>query len=209
MKRVALVVVLLSMYVGALRITGQAPGGLGAQGTRSTARDWTQDMPMKIVEPFTLASVGDVIIVRPASQLTDPALQSALKVIRDADVGFGNFESLIRDEGTFQGPLGGSMNGTKEVAADLKAMGFKLMNRAGNHLQDAGQEGLFETIRLMQEAGLVYGGVGRNLNEARAPHFVETVAAWDVRGGRGHRVVDEDVGGVGAGEDEEVAGGFG
>src|SRR5206468_3121534 len=70
--------------------------------------------------------------------------------------------------------LGGSMTGTKEVAADLKAMGFKLMNRAGNHLLDAGIEGLFETTRLMEDAGLVYAGVGRNLDEARAPRFVET-----------------------------------
>src|SRR5262245_54041564 len=104
--RVALLIVLIAVYGGALRLTGQAPGGLGSQiATRSPARDWAQDMPMKIIEPFTLASVGDVIIVRPASQISDPALQSALKVIRDSDVGFGNFESLIRDEATFQGPL--------------------------------------------------------------------------------------------------------
>jgi poly-gamma-glutamate synthesis protein (capsule biosynthesis protein) len=174
MRRTALAAFLLTVFVGALRVTGQGPGGLGAQGARSAARDWAQDMPMKITDPFTLASVGDVIIVRPASQMADPGLQSAIKVIRDADVGFGNFESLIRDERTFDGPLAGSMVGTKEVAADLKKMGFTLMNRAGNHLVDAGTEGLFETVRLMDEAGLVYAGVGRNLNEARAPRFVET-----------------------------------
>jgi poly-gamma-glutamate capsule biosynthesis protein CapA/YwtB (metallophosphatase superfamily) len=172
--RIALIVALVAVYAGTLRLTGQAPGALGAQGNRSAARNWTQDAAMKIAEPFTLASVGDVIIVRPASQSTDPGLQSAIKVIRDADVGFGNFESLIRDERTFAGPLAGSMVGTKEVAADLKAMGFKLMNRAGNHLVDAGTEGLFETTRLMDEAGLVYAGVGRNLDEARAPRFVDT-----------------------------------
>jgi Bacterial capsule synthesis protein PGA_cap len=169
MKRIALVVFLLGVFAGAMRVTGQ-----GAQGTRSTARDWAQDMPMKITEPFTLASVGDVIIVRPATQMTDPGLQSAIKVIRDADVGFGNFESLIRDERTFDGPLAGSMVGTKEVAADLKKMGFTLMNRAGNHLVDAGTDGLFETVRLMDQAGIQYAGVGRNLNEARAPRFAET-----------------------------------
>jgi len=173
-SRLAVVVALVVVYAGTLRLTGQAPGGLGAQGDRSAARNWAQDAVMKITEPFTFASVGDVIIVRPASQSTDPGLQSALKVIRDADVGFGNFESLIRDERTFSGPLAGSMVGTKEVAADLKAMGFKLMNRAGNHLVDAGQEGLFETTRLMDEAGLVYAGAGRNLDEARAPRFVDT-----------------------------------
>jgi len=172
--RIALVVGLAAIYAGAMRVTGQAPGGLGAQGARSAARDWTQDMAMKIAEPFALASVGDVIIVRPASRTADPGLQSALKVLHDSDVGFGNFESLIRDERTFEGPLGGSMTGTKEVAADLKAMGFTLMNRAGNHLMDAGVEGIFETARLMDEAGLVYAGFGRNLDEARAPRFAET-----------------------------------
>src|SRR5215471_4758739 len=170
-RRLVLAFGLVAGYAAAMHLTGYAQG---AQGARSTGRDWAQDMPMKITDPFTLASVGDVIIVRPASQMTDPGLQSAIKVIKDADVGFGNFESLIRDERTFEGPLGGSMTGTKEVAADLKAMGFTLMNRAGNHLMDAGQEGIFETARLMDAAGLVYAGVGRNLNEARAPRFVET-----------------------------------
>ena len=66
MKRAAFIVALLIVYASALRLTGQA--GPGAQGARSAARDWTQDMAMKIAEPFTLASVGDVIIVRPASR---------------------------------------------------------------------------------------------------------------------------------------------
>src|SRR5437899_6894165 len=90
--RTMLVVGLMAVCAGALRLAGQAPGGLGAQGVRSAARNWAQDMPMKITEPFTLASVGDVIIVRPASQINDAGLQSALKMIRDSDVGFGNFE---------------------------------------------------------------------------------------------------------------------
>ena len=177
MKRAALIVALGVVYASAMRLTGQAPGGPGsvaAQGQRSAARDWAQDMATKITEPFSLASVGDVIIVRPASRSNDPGLQSALKVIHDSDAGFGNFESLIRDERTFEGPLAGSMVGTKEVAADLRAMGFTLMNRAGNHLMDAGAEGIFETARLMDEAGLVYAGFGRNLDEARAPRFAET-----------------------------------
>lgn len=173
---------ILTLAVGVIAMAWSSGSHLSGQGgiggvpiaTRTQPRDWSQDMAMKIQEPFTLASVGDVIIMRPASQSTDRGLQSVLDLLRSSDVAFGNFESIIRDERTFVGPLGGSMTGTKEVAADLKAMGFKLMNRAGNHLLDSGQEGLFETTRLMDEAGLVYAGVGRNLNEARAPRFVET-----------------------------------
>lgn len=144
-----------------------------ASAQQPEARDWSQDMVMKISEPFTMAAVGDVIITRPLSQFDDPGLQAALRILQDADVAVGNFESLIRDERTFEGPLGGSMMGTREVASDLVAMGFDLMGRAGNHLMDSGQEGIFETMRLMDEAGLVHAGAGRNLDEARAPRFVE------------------------------------
>jgi Bacterial capsule synthesis protein PGA_cap len=150
---------------------GQAPAGRANE--QAPKRDWTQDLQMKIEQPFTLASVGDLIIIRPASQYDDPGFQAAIKVIRDADVGFGNFESMIRDERNFTGPLGG-MFGTKEVAADLQAMGFKIVNRAGNHLMDSNQEGLFETMRIMEQAGLVYGGAGRDLEDARSAHYLET-----------------------------------
>jgi poly-gamma-glutamate capsule biosynthesis protein CapA/YwtB (metallophosphatase superfamily) len=139
----------------------------------ATTRDWTADMEMKVQGPFSVAAVGDVIIMRPMANSTDPGLQSALRVLQTSDVAFGNFESIIRDERTFVGPLGGSMTGTKEVAPDLVKQGFDLMSRAGNHLMDSGQEGMFETMRLMDEAGLVHAGAGRNLDEARAPRFVE------------------------------------
>lgn len=149
---------------------GQAPLGRNIQ---APPRDWTQDLQMKIKGPFTIASVGDMIILRPASNLSDPGFQAALKIIRDADIGFGNFESLIRDETQFEGPLGG-MFGTKEVAADVRAMGFQVVNRAGNHLMDSNQEGLFETLRYMEQAGLVFGGAGRDLEDARSAHYYES-----------------------------------
>ena len=154
---------------------GRGGGGGGQAGARAGAtRDWTADMQMRrSTEPFTLAAVGDMIILRPASNLDDPRFQSAIKIIRSADIGFGNFESLIRDETNFEGPLGG-MFGTKEVAADVRAMGFQVVNRAGNHLMDSNQEGLFDTLKFMQQAGLVYGGAGRDLEDARAAHFYES-----------------------------------
>ena len=52
---------------------------------------------MKIETPFTLASVGDVMIKRPASMLEDPAFQGALKLLRDADVAVGNMEGNLAD----------------------------------------------------------------------------------------------------------------
>ncbi len=48
--RIAIALMLVGAYVGALRLTGVAQGG--AQGTASRSRDWSQDMAMKITEPL-------------------------------------------------------------------------------------------------------------------------------------------------------------
>src|SRR5436190_16402550 len=49
------------------------------------------------------------IIMRPASVLAEPAFQDAIKIIRDADVAFGNFEGSISDLENFDGPIRGFM----------------------------------------------------------------------------------------------------
>lgn len=154
---------ILSTLFGSPVLVGQAP----------PPQDAAIDMAMKITDSFTLASVGDLIIMRPASQFANPAFQSAIKAIRDADVGFGNFEGSISDMRLFEGPTRGFM-GTKEVAADVKAMGFDMVNRANNHLFDATVQGMWATNELLDEAGVVHAGAGRNLQDARAAQFFET-----------------------------------
>lgn len=139
-------------------------------GSQLATHDWTQDLPMKIKEPFTLAAVGDLIEKRPLADYDDPKFQAAIKIIRDADVSFANFESNIIDERHYNGPLAG-FNGPREVGPDVKAMGFKIVNRAANHVLDSDKEGFFATNDFLSQAGLVYAGAGRNLDEARAPNF--------------------------------------
>jgi poly-gamma-glutamate synthesis protein (capsule biosynthesis protein) len=131
-----------------------------------------RDRAMTIAGTFTLASVGDVIIRRPASALNDPGLQAATKLIRDADVAVGNMEGSLADLRQFDGPLRGFV-GTHEVAADLAAMGFDMLNRANNHLLDSEAEGMFATNELLDKAGVKHAGSGRTLNEAAAPTFLE------------------------------------
>ena len=131
-----------------------------------------RDAAMTIPGDFTFASVGDLIIRRPASQLADEGVQAALRLIRDADLAVGNLEGSLSNFRTFDGPMNNFM-GTHEVAADLKLMGFDMMNRANNHLFDSESEGMFATNALLDEAGIAHAGTGRNLDEAAAPVFLE------------------------------------
>jgi len=136
-------------------------------------RDPARELAMKISAPFTLAAVGDVMIKRPASMLEDATFQSAIRILRDADIATGNMEGNLSDLPRFDGPLRGMM-GSKEVAPDLKLMGFDMMNRANNHIFDSDKDGMFATIEQLDAAGIVHAGTGKNLEDARAPAYLDT-----------------------------------
>ena len=122
---------------------------------------------------FAFASVGDLMIRRPASQLADPDVQEVFDLIRSADLAMGNVEGELANLREFEGPLNNFV-GTHEVAEDLKLMGFDMVNRAQNHLLDSEIAGMFSTNSLLDEAGLIHAGSGKNLHEAAAPAFYET-----------------------------------
>jgi poly-gamma-glutamate capsule biosynthesis protein CapA/YwtB (metallophosphatase superfamily) len=140
---------------------------------RPPARDFSDDLQLKITAPFTIASVGDVMIKRPASSFQDAGMQDLFGILRRADISVGNMEGNLADIPRFDGPLSGMM-GSKEVAPDLKAMGFDLLARANNHIFDSEIEGLWSTIEQLDAAGIVHAGSGRNLADARAPVYLET-----------------------------------
>jgi poly-gamma-glutamate synthesis protein (capsule biosynthesis protein) len=64
--------------------------------------------------------------------------------------------------------------GPPEVARDLRSFGFNLMSRANNHAVDWSVEGMRQTGRWLDEAGIVHAGVGESLAEARCPRYVST-----------------------------------
>lgn len=142
-----------------------------------TAQSQTNLMPperelaMKIKAPFTVAAVGDLILRTPIAQIGDPAFQNLVKHMRDADVAFANQEGPIIDQDNFAGPMTGS---PRSALADMKAMGVDIVGTANNHSMDGGEKGMLETIRLLNEGGIVHAGTGRNLQEARAPRFLNT-----------------------------------
>ncbi|MGI8554348.1 MAG: CapA family protein, partial [Dehalococcoidia bacterium] len=81
----------------------------------------------------------------------------------------------------FSSPPAAESGGTYAVAEpffvdELRWFGFNLLSRANNHATDYGVEGLLQTSALLDTAGLLYAGVGRNLALARAPAYLDTAA---------------------------------
>jgi len=150
---------------------------LSAQATAPPPRDAQRELATSVADGFIVAAVGDCIMARPVSQTTGFAPVG--KLIREADVAFGNFEGTALDASHLtavpQAEFGGVwIIDSPLVPKDLKAIGFDVMSRANNHALDWGLDGMRNTSRLLDEAGIVHAGVGEHRAAARAARYYDT-----------------------------------
>ena len=136
---------------------------------------------MRVRDGFSICAVGDCIISRPISRYaeTEPGFAALLGLFANSTAVHGNMETTLIEPGTDPGAPYAWEGDWPLVcdpvaAADLAAMGFGLMARANNHALDWGVEGMRQTSRLMNEAGLAHAGCGETLGLARRAGFCET-----------------------------------
>ena len=161
----------------ALTILALAPTLGPAQ--RPPALPDTTRLRLGVPNGFSLAAVGDLIQTHSLSPARVPGLAEVIRRLSGATVAFGNFESTAIDIRTFRGypeaENGGLwLRSEPEVVADLKAMGFDLVARANNHPTDWGVEGMRETDRRLDRAGIVHAGTGEARSAARAARYLAT-----------------------------------
>jgi len=126
-----------------------------------------------ITGPFRLTVVGDIIQTNPITRRSDPAVRGILDPILESDAAFGNMESNFGDYRNARCGIGGLMGGA-DVVHDVREMGFSLVARSSNHSTDQGVGAMLECNALLQKEGIVYAGSGINLEDARAPQYLET-----------------------------------
>lgn len=122
---------------------------------------------------FSVASVGDLLLARPQSQFADPEMQKVLTLLRGADVAVSNQEGMAFDLKTYGGWAygDGQVWAYPGMARDYRAMGIDMVSVANNHAMDWGPTGLFDSMKLLDAAGVAHAGGGRDLEEARSAGF--------------------------------------
>jgi poly-gamma-glutamate synthesis protein (capsule biosynthesis protein) len=132
--------------------------------------------PASVRGKFSVASVGDLLLARPQSQTADPDLQKVLTLLRSADVAIANQEGMAFDLKTYRGWAygDGQVWAYPSMARDYKAMGIDMVSVANNHSMDWGPIGLFDSMSLLDAAGVAHAGGGRDLREARSAGFFDT-----------------------------------
>jgi hypothetical protein len=115
-----------------------------------------------------LLLVGDLILDEPQPDrffdAVRPVLQAADLVVGHVEVPF----SIRTDHGLNPNP---GREPAKLMA--LARAGIGVATLAGNHIFDAGRVGLEETLRGLEQAGIVSAGAGLDLASARRPAIVE------------------------------------
>lgn len=85
--------------------------------------------------------------------------------LEQADILFGNLESIISDKGTKVGSIY-SFRADPETIKGLKYAGFDILSVANNHIFDYGREAMEDSFQRLQEADINYVGGGFLKNEA-------------------------------------------
>ncbi len=123
---------------------------------------------------FTAA--GDTVIQR-RIQKKFAGFQEIAPFIKQGDARFFNLETTLNREGEcFASQFSGGtyIRTNPEVLGDIKKFGFNMTTCNNNHAMDFSYEGLLSTIKHLDAEGFVHAGVGRNLDEAAAPRYLET-----------------------------------
>jgi poly-gamma-glutamate capsule biosynthesis protein CapA/YwtB (metallophosphatase superfamily) len=127
-----------------------------------------------------VAIAGEYLAARPFSQLKDPGMLGIRDLLRDADVAYAHLEMNFGGPSALYAGRGDSfgsyMLADPLVARDLRWLGVDVLSMANNHSLDFGQKGLMSTLGTCRSAGIACAGTGRDLDEARAPAYVETPA---------------------------------
>jgi poly-gamma-glutamate synthesis protein (capsule biosynthesis protein) len=101
--------------------------------------------------------------------------QTLLDMLGQADVRFVNAEFCTPKRKTPPAAGRGYTTSVREETLDeLKDLGFDLVAFANNHTGDYGSAGVIDTLEAAEKRGLIPCGIGRSLDEARAPAFFDT-----------------------------------
>jgi poly-gamma-glutamate capsule biosynthesis protein CapA/YwtB (metallophosphatase superfamily) len=121
---------------------------------------------------------GDAMPARHLSPFDEPDFLALAQLFRDADVGFANLETTVRetDEGTPIVTQGTPMSTPPALLDELKWFGVSLMSCANNHATDWGVDGLAAMLGHLRAHGMAAAGAGLNLAEALRPAYLDTRA---------------------------------
>ncbi|CAM4059816.1 CapA family protein [Paenibacillus alkaliterrae] len=129
-------------------------------------------------ERISLSFVGDLLVNEYVSAVTQREgynylYQPSLLYLSEPDLTAGNLEYPVTDRGV---PVEGTpyvFKGSPETLPSMRDAGFDVLSLANNHTLDQGVEGMLDTMKHLDDAGISHMGAGSNDTEAFMPLIKE------------------------------------
>ena len=124
-------------------------------------------------KPFRLVLLGDCMLGRLVNEVLENAPPEypwgdTLPILQSADYRVCNLECVISDRGepwsTEEKPF--HFRSAAKNIASLQAARINAVSLANNHALDYGYDAMFQMLEILDRAGIVHSGAGRNLEEA-------------------------------------------
>jgi hypothetical protein len=115
-----------------------------------------------------VTAVGDMIFNEKISDRAEPERRNLLRILREADVAYGNLEFSINEHPELQSTFYNFRVG-REFAWEVAAIGINLVSLANNHALDFGTAGLLDCMKALDQSGISYAGAGRRSRRRGRP----------------------------------------
>ncbi len=116
--------------------------------------------------------LGDLILDEPEP---DALFEPSRELLRSADLLIGQVEVPHSRRGTVQSTDVPARPSDPDNLGALGRVGLDIATLAGNHISDAGRDGIEDTIAGLRALGVATTGAGMSLDEARMPAIVGNV----------------------------------
>ena len=124
---------------------------------------------------ISIAVGGDAMITRRMRAFKEDAFTKLVDILRAADVSLVNLEMLFHDyESSWQWSSATYTRSDPHNLHELKWMGIDAVTTANNHSFDFSEGGFLTTLDHCREIDLPQAGGGTNVDEARAPAYVDS-----------------------------------
>lgn len=122
-------------------------------------------------EELVLSFAGDIMFDRSVagfikSKGEDYVFQGYEKQFKSSDIVFGNLETSLSNSGQPNIDKEYSFRSSPKLAPFMKKYNFTAMSIANNHSLDYGRAAFVESMKILKENGISYGGGGHNKKEA-------------------------------------------
>ncbi|MFP3505749.1 CapA family protein [Burkholderia sp. SIMBA_062] len=122
---------------------------------------------------ISVLATGDAMLTQRISPNSDVDFLALVDLVRNTDVSITNVEMVFPGRGRMASTtMHGIPCGVEpELLSEFEWLGINIYGMGHNHATDFGVSGLVSSMEALEARGLTYAGVGRTLQEARAPRY--------------------------------------